>query len=441
MKQIRQRYLGIIACIVVILVFLNGFIIYAWNQWGTTEYPKEFSRMISTMYVEDGTYKLSEESGKFIHEKFIWAMIINQEGAVIYEYELPESLKREYTIGEVADFSNWYLENYPVTVLNSPAGVVVLGEKEGSLWKQNIAVNHDKIAFFAAAVLLFNVLAGVLLACVLSNGFSKKLKILVSGIYDLASNQVVNLPERGYLNDICRSINQVSNKLVEQRLAIQKGNEIKKRWITGVSHDIRTPLEIMVGNLDEVTEKIQEEEIRKQLKLVSNQCFKIKTLLADLNLANSLEMKMQRDTKTEVNPCRVIRNCIADMMNTFDDTSYTYDFMCGEDADILISADENLLKRAFSNLLMNSVLHNENGCQISVAVERCGAELQIRFKDDGVGITEEKRKQLAAAMDNSEDGVHGWGIIVVKQIAEFHNGKVEFPVTEQGMEVRMILPV
>lgn len=442
MKQIMKRYIGIIVCIVALLLFINGILFYGWQKGKGEEHPKEFSRLISELSAGTEGYVLSEDSESFIRDNYEWAMLIGNDGEIIYDYALPDSLKRTYTIGEVADFSKWYLEDYPITTVNSPEGVIVLGEKKGSLWKQNISIYYKNIGVLILAGFVINIIAAVLLAALFSALFSKDLKSVICGIVDLADNKAVHLPENGYLVEVCRSVNHVSDKLTEQWTTIQKGNEMRAKWLSGVSHDIRTPLEIMVGNLEEVSQEVSEEGIRNQLYRVRNQCFKIKSLLADLNLVNSLEAKIRQDEKKSVNLCRVIRECMAELINTYDTSCYTLDFIYDEtDAGLFIYADENLLKRAFHNLLMNSVLHNEEGCHIEVVFQRENTMAMVCFRDDGIGITDEKRKELSDVVNYKEEKAHGWGILVVKQIVEYHKGRVVFPNTDHGMEVKIIIPI
>ena len=66
-----------------------------------------------------------------------------------------------------------------------------------------------------------------------------------------------------------------------------------------------------------------------------------------------------------------------------------------ETADILsacyINADKDLLKRAISNLIQNSINHNENGCVIYVSVDDDNNTCKICIEDSGIGASDETK--------------------------------------------------
>ena len=51
-----------------------------------------------------------------------WAMVLDAEGGVVWSWQLPPSLRRDYTAADVARFSRWYLEDYPVLATEWTAG-------------------------------------------------------------------------------------------------------------------------------------------------------------------------------------------------------------------------------------------------------------------------------------------------------------------------------
>lgn len=61
-----------------------------------------------------------------------WAMVLDAEGGVVWSWQLPPSLCRDYTAADVARFSRWYLEDYPVLerVLDGGGLLVVAGDKD-----------------------------------------------------------------------------------------------------------------------------------------------------------------------------------------------------------------------------------------------------------------------------------------------------------------------
>ena len=64
-----------------------------------------------------------------------WAMQLDEQGRVIWQRGLPAVLNRDYTVGEVAGFSRWYLDGYPVFMWSNDYGLMVLAKAKGSIWR------------------------------------------------------------------------------------------------------------------------------------------------------------------------------------------------------------------------------------------------------------------------------------------------------------------
>ena len=60
----------------------------------------------------------------------------------------------------------------------------------------------------------------------------------------------LNLPEHGTTATLARKLNDASILLFRQKLALEKRDNARTEWISGVSHDIRTPLSLIMGHAD-----------------------------------------------------------------------------------------------------------------------------------------------------------------------------------------------
>lgn len=112
-----------------------------------------------------------------------------------------------------------------------------------------------------------------------------------------------------------------------------------------------------------------------------------------------------------------------------------------------INVDKELLKRAISNLIQNSISHNENGCTIFVSVAEKGNSCIICIEDNGVGASDEQIERLnntphyMVCDSNTIEQRHGLGLLLVRQIITGHNGKVEIGHSEYGgFKVLLTIP-
>ena len=103
-----------------------------------------------------------------------------------------------------------------------------------------------------------------------------------------------------------------------------------------------------------------------------------------------------------------------------------------------INADKDLLKRAVSNLIQNSINHNENGCVIYVSVDEDNNTCKILIEDNGAGASGEQIDRLnntphyMICDTNTAEQRHGLGLLIVKQIIKGHNGDILIGRSEYG---------
>lgn len=441
MRDIVKRYIIITVFIVSVLILMNGILLKGMTDSTESKDPQKISHFLDGITVNGNSCSVSKQSIKYVQDNYEWMMVLEDSGTLIYSCNLPKELNRNYTVGEIADYANWYIEGYPVEMMNAPGGLVILGTKQKSIWKKNISIKSKQGIVFIIIVVGLNILITIVLAYLLSLISMKELKSAVRGIFDVSEEKEVTLAEKGYLKEIKKAINIVSKKLTEQKSIIKKSNQMKEEWLAGVSHDIRTPLSVIVGKVEELHSFEENEEKIRQLDVIRNQSFKIKYLVNDLNLINKLDHNLFRINSKSIDINRLLRECIADVMNMYEQDNYEFvmDNMSGKEK-LYLDGDEHLLKRAFENILINSIVHNEQGCQIAISVQSQDSFINITFEDNGTGMSEEKIKKINDGEKQDVNSEHGWGTLVVKRIVELHSGKTKFKNSNTGMQVEIMLP-
>ncbi len=111
------------------------------------------------------------------------------------------------------------------------------------------------------------------------------------------------------------------------------------------------------------------------------QCQKIKALINDLNLASKLEYDMQPIRKEEFLLAPLIRSIVAELLNSNCSPRHTLSLSIDENAqNISIIGDSQLIKRAITNIILNSIRHNPDGCDITIQLNT-GIRDSIPFRN------------------------------------------------------------
>lgn len=449
LTKILIRHVAAAAGIALLLLALNLAVLIGWcytNQQNTA-WNFSVSRIADGLTKKDGVYRLSGPAKAALRTGFQWAMLLDDNGRVIWGENLPADLPRRYTVPETASFTRWYLEDYPVRVWRHPDGLLVLGSAKNSWWKQQMnypqsVMEHLPLWFLGTVIA--NAAAALLLALFVGLRLYRALKPVVGGIDDLAEGKPVELPEKGIFSDLTARLNLTSAKLMAQDEALGRRDAARTAWIAGVSHDIRTPLSLVMGYASELEE---EKELPKALRgkagMIRAQSEKIRTLVNDLNLASKLEYGMQPLQKTEFYPAELLRSVTADFLNGgLDDRFFVQLAVAPEAQKTKLIGDADLLRRALSNLIGNSVRHNPDGCTVSVSMETDSRLCVIRVTDDGKGFSTETLKILRLEIPFEKLYSHGLGLIIVRQIVRLHGGTVRFAnLAGGGCECTIQLPI
>lgn len=446
--KILSRYVLSAVGITLILLIINFSMLAAWAVQSSSIDRKDnsISQLSDGLMFENGAYKLTVNVRESILAKYQWAMLINNDGRVAWGLNLPGDVPLKYTVSDVASFTRWYLKDYPVHVWRRTDGIFVLGSEKSSMWKHGIEMSQkvmDNTLVWIPAVLILNTIAAVILALLLGLRLFRSLKPLAKGIEDMAEKRPVELFTNGLLGDLAAGINKTSAQLVKQETALAKRDNARTTWIAGVSHDIRTPLSLVMGYASQLEDDPElPPSKREQASIIRCQSERIKTLVNDLNLASKLEYDMQPIRKTTVVLAALLRSVTADFLNNGLDNIYSIDLLVSDNAqNAMVTGDEELLRRAVFNLISNSVSHNPNGCAIKVTLEPGKGYCSIQVSDNGVGFTHESLNKLNLATGSAELKNHGLGLTIVRQIVKAHGGTSEFRnLPEGGCRITLCLP-
>lgn len=463
--KIYSKYIGM-AWIITILFFVINFLfflIFSINRF-QAESQKGYLGMrrmedLAALAVdqdEAGNIRITEAGITYMEQRELaFLLILNEEGDVIAQWNQPEGFQQHYTAGDIAAFSKWYLFDYPVGVWRIDEGLLVLGYPKDSLWKYNVEWPRD---FFDQFFIYFkigimgNVILILAMVVFLGYRYYRSMQPMAEGLKLLAANKRVYLSEKGVTSELAGQINQASEILEEQRRNLQARDDARTEWIAGISHDIRTPLSMIMGYADELEQKeaLSVEE-RKKAEIIKNQAIQIKRLIEDLNLTSKLAYQMQPLSMEKFLPAPVIRNLIAERIN--EGLEEKFQLIPDIDASVescCLEADKGLLIRAVRNLLNNSIRHNPQGCDIWLEAGTDEKGMTIAVYDNGCGIPAEIVEQLMENESGLHDGhissgektnkkkPHIMGLRIVKQIALAHKG--DFNITNHGHRVTIRLP-
>ena len=301
-------------------------------------------KILKAMTVTDEGYVLSESMQIKLAELKQWAILLDENGNVVWSYKKPEDVKESYSQAEIARMSRWYLEDYPVYLRIWDEKILVVGVPKHSVWKYNMEFPLSWIDYMGK-VWFWIIILDFLLILILAFFFARRWS--------------------------------------------KNREQVRIEWIAGISHDIRTPLSMVMGYSDTLqnSSNLTEEE-RRQVAVIRHQSIVMKELVEDLNLTSRLEYSMQALRVEKVRPAAVLREVAADFLSDAAEGELEIEIEISEQVEGLwIKADRKLLVRALRNLFHNSIQHGrqQETTVISLHMWKERRWCCISFSDNGVG--------------------------------------------------------
>lgn len=445
-----RRYIfstvGIVILFLVVNIILMAvyFVIAYFGNVATSNFPiEDFSNHV---VLENGQFKGDQYAAEMLSDANAWAMILDENGTVIWEENLPEELPCHYSATDIAMFSRWYLDDYPVNIWKRQDGLLVIGLPPGNVLNYHFSFRAQymgPLLFGLIAVFCINILLMIYLFIRNARRVEKSMVPILNSIEHLSGGKPIHLEENGELAEINAGLNKAGRYLM-------KKDNTRAEWIRGISHDIRTPLSMILGYASEIEETSSlPESTRKQAGIIRRYGERLKDLVSDLNLTTKLEYSMQPLQKQCFDPVELARQVVSDILN--DGISELYELQLSGDnsgKNILIVGDQALLSRMLNNLIRNCIVHNPSGCSIQVSISSNDTICIFAVTDNGHGINEAQLnalnsdKDISSTQKPTEEMEHGLGLRIVRQIVKAHQGTIQFTDTvPHGLTVNIFLPM
>nr|WP_321028635.1 two-component regulator propeller domain-containing protein [Bacteroides nordii] len=215
---------------------------------------------------------------------------------------------------------------------------------------------------------------------------------------------------------------------------LEKLNQAKLRFFTDISHEFRTPLTLIIGQIEIL---LQENELtqvtRNRFGKVIHQCRLLNDLITELIEFRKYE---QGHYMLHVSPYP-INQYIADICNSFQELASQRNIQikmipCKEELEVWF--DGKQIKKVIYNLLSNAFKYTpENGTvSITLTSDRATNQLHISITDNGVGIEEKDLPHIFERFYQADNEIQdqkqffraGIGLALVKSIVEKHKGNI-----------------
>lgn len=206
--------------------------------------------------------------------------------------------------------------------------------------------------------------------------------------------------------------------------------QMRKDFVANVSHELRTPLTVIKGYLETFLDLISttNPQLKRGLTQMHNQTQRMELLINDLLMLSRLETENTSQPMKPISAPNLIKQVYNDALALNDEKQHAILLEVDEELDIY--GDENELRSAFSNLLVNAVKYTPEKGSIVVRWYRDEQGVFMEVEDNGLGIDPvhiprlTERFYRADESRNAKSGGTGLGLAIVKHVLIHHNAKL-----------------
>jgi len=292
----------------------------------------------------------------------------------------------------------------------------------------------------AASAVLFPLLA-VLVARRAFRGYAAPLSDLISAADRIAAGDLtarVTEAGRGDLARLTRSFNRMAEQL-------DHAEELRQNLTADVAHELRTPLQIIQGNLEGILDDVYEPD-EEHLLSTLRETRSLGRLVDDLRTLSVAEAGQLRLLKETV----VVRELLQDIATSVSGQAeaagveLAVNIDAGE-KELTLTGDEVRLGQVLSNLVANALRYCERGQRITLGAAATDSGVRLTVTDTGRGIPEQDLPFLFDRFWRGKDGGHGegtgLGLAIARQLVQAQGGQIQVESQpDQGTTFTIDLP-
>ncbi len=220
--------------------------------------------------------------------------------------------------------------------------------------------------------------------------------------------------------------------LLQARTKAEEANRLKNSFLARMSHEVRTPINVILGNVNAINElyyKSADEETKLLFDSVEEECLRLLTTMTEIFDISSIESGNFKISIEPLSLNSIVKTICQNLKTMAHKKNLNVTLDCA-DTDIIIKGDEYCLRSVAINILHNAIKFSNHGT-IKISVTKKDGFGICSIADEGVGMTEEYQKQLFEIFSQEDVGYSrafegtGLGLALVKKYVEFMNGDIQ----------------
>ncbi len=465
-KSVRFRLFGIITIstmlIILVIVIINNVVLESFYTYSKTETAKQISNDINKYYNGVVLYNINSELRRVEIKNNMDILIEDDYGEIIYcaNREMPSNvidIQNDKTAKTIYAYDNIIIKrnndsnnSFLMLISKQDNGYTTYIRIPVSPIKESVKISSRTLI---AIGILMSIISGII-AMIISKKFTKRILKLNNITKKMSkldfSEKFEESDTEDEINTLGQNINTMSDKLEATITQLRKNNnelergieekskidEMRKKFISDVSHELKTPIALIQGYAEGLLENVNEDEESRKFyaEVIIDESNKMDKMVKELLELMKLEQEDKSFNDTEFNLTELIKEELRRQTKTIKENKITIDF--DENKKIKVYATQEYIEKIVNNYLTNAIKHcktKEKEKKIVIRTEKQkNNKVRLFIYNTGNKIDEEQIDKIwdrfykIDSSRNRDDGGTGIGLAIVKAI--MNNYKNEYGV-------------
>ena len=242
-------------------------------------------------------------------------------------------------------------------------------------------------------------------------------------------------------------LSQLALDFNDMAAAMEQSEHSRRRWIADISHELRTPISVLRGELEALQDGIRPLN-RQAVESLYVDVMRLHRLTDDLYQLSMSDQGALSYHKIQVDPVAVLKDDLAALSSEFKNKRIAVHIIEKLSSPLIIHADPDRLSQLYRNLLKNTLAYTDPGGQLEISICRQADLLSFEFADSAPSVPETDIPHLfdrfyrVESSRSRNHGGAGLGLAICSNIVEAHNGTIEaYPSSLHGLAVRIDFPL
>jgi two-component system sensor histidine kinase BaeS len=277
---------------------------------------------------------------------------------------------------------------------------------------------------------------------ILSRHLLRPVEQLAKGAHALASRNFdtrIQVSSGDELGQLAHDFNRMAQTL-------ERYEHMRKQWISDISHELRTPIAILQGEIEAILDGVREMS-PETLESIHAEVMLLGKLIGDLHELSIAETGELSFVEEPVHVLQILANSVKIFESRFIQKGITVQLELGQDMDMTVNGDPDRMAQVFSNILENSLRYTTSPGKFRIWQEQRGQFVHLNLEDSEPGVADDSLEHLFDRLYRTDpsrsrkNGGSGLGLAISKSIIELSGGQIHASHSPLGgVRIEIILP-